>query len=191
MPVDIAVDVANREHHAVIQQMTQARPSQDRKMVDIETDVFSARNKVTGARIDADPRRPNGRDVDVWYENPNFELKIGIRKKPIVEKRDVQIKGRTLPWEVVLGVLLEKDELRNKLKRIKNRPSDQVDYVINDFYSLMAAQCKSYHELYYGNNPDATFDIYESARDEFNPFLYHPLSPGDVAASNATLIARF
>jgi hypothetical protein len=124
------------------------------------------KNKATGAEFHYRTIPPEFSPDDGWYENPQYNLRVGFHIGLIYERKALDRNGRVVAWPLCTGVILVKGELRYLLVNatVEHEPSSRIDHFIRDCYELIIEWLKGQHEF---GRFNITPHIYETESRRF------------------------
>jgi len=151
----------------------------------IETNVLSAWNTVTGAKV-----RLNMLPID-WssdafvYEYPNIGQEVGFPACWIEEDKQVELFGRMQVIKVSTGIILMEGNLKALIEAARgpSANAELINTLLLECYELISAYQMSYipSAPYYASHPDAHFQIFEVEMKQFYTFYASRQSVGPEA----------
>lgn len=150
----------------------------------IETAVLSAKNTITGSKIEFSTIPLEFMNANFWFENPKYDLKVGFLVRWIYETIEVEVGGSKKPWKICTSLCVKKGDLRNSIKRARKLSDEQTDALVADCYELLKQYYISYYML---DRFQLAFHIYEVEEQRFRS-LPQEAEPNDLLASQAILV---
>ncbi len=160
----------------------------------IETQLFNAWNKITGARLSLDNRPIDMKSVDYWYESPRFGVNVGFGILTIQEERSLPFRGGTTSGTIALGLIVAKGELKKAIERsLGGRANEELtNGLVLECYELIIKAFTSHYGMYYTPESGERFHIYEAEKRAFDDmwFRHRPrgVRPGAIAELDAKLV---